>query len=70
MRKAGVPESGIREITDHSTPEMLGRHKSIDAADAKQEVERMELLIRNVDQNVDQVVYNEKKRVTKIGQPP
>jgi len=49
------------EITGHSTREMFDRYNRIDLDDAREAVERMGVFFRNVDQNVDQVVYNAKK---------
>lgn len=40
MRKAGVPESVIMEITGHSTREMFDRYNTIDADDAKEAIQR------------------------------
>ena len=59
MRKAGVQESVIMEITDHSSREMFDRYNTIDAEDRREAVNRFEGFlksgIQNVDQNVDQV---------------
>jgi integrase len=41
MRKAGVQESVIMEITGHSTREMFDRYNTIDLDDTKQAMERM-----------------------------
>ena len=58
MRKAGVPESVIMEITGHSTREMFDRYNTIDADDAKEAISKLEGFLQsekpNVDQNVDQ----------------
>ena len=58
MRKAGVPESVIMEITGHSTREMFDRYNTIDADDAKEAIRKFEKFLQsaksNVDQNVDQ----------------
>jgi len=40
MRKAGVPESVIMEITGHSTREMFDRYNTIDEADCKQAMDK------------------------------
>jgi len=59
MRKAGVQESVIMEITGHSSREMFDRYNTIDAEDRREAVNRFESFlkagIQNVDQNVDQV---------------
>ena len=39
MRKAGVPESVIMEITGHTTREMFDRYNTIDKADLKKAIE-------------------------------
>ncbi len=41
MRKAGVPESVIMEITGHETREMFDRYNSVDAGDMKTAVDTM-----------------------------
>lgn len=43
MRKAGVSESIIMEITGHSTREMFDRYNTVDMDDAKEAVDQMEL---------------------------
>ena len=59
MRKSGVQESVIMEITGHSSSEMFDRYNTIDADDAKEAIRKFEGFFRseklNVDQNVDQV---------------
>jgi integrase len=42
MRKAGVPESVIMEITGHSTREMFDRYNSVDDDDRYQAISRLE----------------------------
>jgi len=54
MRKAGVPESVIMEMTGHSTREMFDRYNTIDEEDIKNAVRRLTSFLQNVDQNVDQ----------------
>lgn len=54
MRKAGVPESVIMEITGHSTREMFDRYNRIDEDDTRKAVEQFQGFIANVDQTVDQ----------------
>ncbi|SPF42642.1 conserved hypothetical protein [Syntrophobacter sp. SbD1] len=54
MRKAGVPESVIMEITGHSTREMFDRYNKIDHEDRRQAVDSMSYFLRNLDQTLDQ----------------
>ena len=54
MRKAGVPESVIMDITGHSTREMFDRYNTVDLKDSQQAVDQMEVFLQSVDQNVDQ----------------
>jgi len=54
MRKAGVAESVIMEITGHSTREMFDRYNTIDDDDTRQAVDQMQAFLRNVDHSVDQ----------------
>ena len=41
MRKAGVPESVIMEITGHSTREMFDRYNTVDHKDLKEASKQM-----------------------------
>ena len=54
MRKAGVVESVIMEITGHSTREMFDRYNTIDEEDVRKAVDQLEVFFGNVDQTVDQ----------------
>jgi integrase len=54
MRKAGVPESVIMEITGHSTRAMFDRYNTIDVEDTRRAVDQMGAYLESVDQNVDQ----------------
>ena len=55
MRKAGVAESVIMEITGHSTREMFDRYNTIDGEDLRQAISQLRgYLQQNVDQGVDQ----------------
>lgn len=54
MRKAGVPESVIMEITGHSTREMFLRYDTVDETDTRNAVDQFEGFLKSVDQNVDQ----------------
>ncbi len=47
MRKAGVAESVIMEITGHSTREMFDRYNTIDHDDRRQAVDRMSTFLTN-----------------------
>jgi integrase len=58
MRKAGVSESVIMEITGHSTREMFDRYNTIDEDDSRKAVEQMTTFLQSVDQTVDQVQKN------------
>jgi len=67
MRKAGVTESVIMEITDHSTREMFDRYNTVDRDDKRQAINAFQGFLRNVpqsvDQSVDQTGKNEKVRL-------
>lgn len=54
MRKAGVQESVIMDITGHSTREMFDRYNTIDLDDAKDAMKKFEGFLANVAQNVTQ----------------
>jgi integrase len=63
MRKAGVAESVIMEITGHSTREMFDRYNTIDADDARDALERFRgYLNRNASASVTQNVTQEAKK--------
>ena len=59
MRKAGVPESVIMDITGHSTREMFDRYNTIDEEDTRKAVDQLQEFL-NVDHIVDQVAEYEK----------
>ena len=59
MRKAGVPESVIMQITGHSTREMFDRYNTIDTEDTRRAIDQLQAYLANVDQNVDQVPKKE-----------
>ncbi len=61
MRKSGVPESVVMNITGHSTREMFLRYDTVDAKDIKKAVNQMEGFLESVDQTVDQVPIKAKK---------
>lgn len=54
MRKAGVPESVIMEITGHSTREMFDRYNTVDIEDTRQAVSQLGFYLENVRQTVRQ----------------
>ena len=54
MRKAGVPESVIMEITGHVTREMFDRYNTVDREDMHQAVEKMDIFLSDVTQSVTQ----------------
>lgn len=60
MRKAGVHESVIMQITGHATREMFDRYNTVDEDDAKEAVRKFQGFIASVDQNVDQVAISGK----------
>ena len=61
MRKSGVPESVVMNITGHSTREMFLRYDTVDAKDIKKAVNQMEGFLESVDQTVDQVPIKAKE---------
>ena len=65
MRKSGVPESVIMNITGHSTREMFDRYNTIDIKDTRKAINQMEVFLQSVDQNVDQRPKNDKKRISR-----
>jgi hypothetical protein len=61
MRKAGVQESVIMEVTGHSTREMFDRYNSIDEDDTRKAVDQLTAFLESVDHPVDQADENDKK---------
>ena len=53
MRKTGVFESVIMEITGHSTREMFDRYNTIDEDDARKAVNQFERFAESVNQTVN-----------------
>ena len=51
MRKAGVPESVIMQITGHSTREMFDRYNVIDEDDTRDAMNKLEGFLKNGYQN-------------------
>ena len=63
MRKAGVPESVIMQITGHNTREMFDQYNTTDADDARDAVDMFEgYLDRNGSASVTQTVGQEAKK--------
>jgi integrase len=61
MRKAGVADSVIMDITGHSTREMFDRYNTIDEDDVRKAVNQFERFIESVNQTVNKTeVKNEK----------
>jgi hypothetical protein len=54
MRKAGIPESVIMEITGHSTREMFDRYNTIDDEDRKGDLKTCCAFLASVRQRVRQ----------------
>jgi integrase len=54
MRKAGVAESVIMNITGHATREMFDRYNKIDLEDTQKGVNQMEMFLKSIDQTIDQ----------------
>jgi integrase len=54
MRKAGVQESVIMEVTGHSTREMFDRYNTIDEDDTRKAVDQLSAFLNSVDHPVDQ----------------
>lgn len=63
MRKAGVSESVIMEITGHSTREMFDRYNTVDEEDKRKAVEQLEGYFENVYQTFTKTDKNKKKRI-------
>jgi hypothetical protein len=57
MRKAGVPESVIMEITGHSTREMFDRYNTIDEEERRRAIMKLEGFFRKSSASVYQIVY-------------
>lgn len=70
MRRAGVQESVIMDITGHSTREMFDRYNTVDEADAKKASKTLEVFLASVDQTVDQEKNHTRKSKLPNGQKP
>ena len=64
MRKAGIQESVIMEITGHSTREMFDRYNKIDEDDTRKAINQLEVFFSDVAQSV---ALNEKSNKKEIG---
>ena len=62
MRKAGVQESVIMDVTGHSTREMFDRYNTIDEDDTRKAVDQLSAFLNSVDHPVDQVEKVEQKK--------
>ncbi len=62
MRKAGVSESVIMEITGHSTREMFDRYNRIDEDDTRKAIVQLETFF----ENIDQILTKTKNRHLKV----
>jgi integrase len=60
MRKAGVAESVIMEITGHSTRQMFDRYNTVDDQDKKLALDQLQGYFANLDQTLDQTAKSEK----------
>ena len=60
MRKAGVPESVVMEITGHSTRQMFDRYNTVDLDDTRAAIGQLQDHLANVDQTVDHIKENGK----------
>jgi integrase len=63
MRKAGVQESVIMDVTGHSTREMFDRYNTIDEDDTRKAVDQMMTFLKNVDHPVDHSVKIDQKKI-------
>ena len=63
MRKAGVQESVIMDVTGHSTREMFDRYNTIDEDDTRKAVDQMTAYLKNVDHPVDQADKIDQKKI-------
>jgi integrase len=78
MRKAGVPESVIMEITGHSRKGVIARYDQIDLEDKRRAIEtlakyRTSLLEgseKNLNQNLNQTPFEKKNEVIQISANP
>jgi len=59
MRKAGIPESVIMDVTGHSTREMFDRYNTIDTEDRKRAINQFQAFLHSSSESVYQTVYQE-----------
>ncbi|MEA3358557.1 MAG: tyrosine-type recombinase/integrase [Thermodesulfobacteriota bacterium] len=55
MRKAGVPESVIMQITGHLIREMFDRYNTVDSRDTRQAIDQLQHYLQN--KNIDQKTF-------------
>jgi len=60
MRKAGVPESVIMEITGHATREMFDRYNTVDSQDKKLGINQLKNFLASPGANSSEDLVNEK----------
>lgn len=65
MRKAGVPESVIMEITGHSTREMFDRYNTVDEDDARKAIDQLEVFFASGPQSGPQKSKENKREKEK-----
>ena len=65
MRKAGVPESVIMNITGHSTREMFDRYNSIDTDDTREAIEQLSGYFQKSLQSAYKTAQNDEKNSRK-----
>jgi integrase len=58
MRKAGVQESVIMDITGHSTREMFDRYNTVDIEDRREAVRKLEGFLTSESANIDKTLTN------------
>lgn len=63
MRKAGVQESVIMDITGHASRDMFDRYNTVDEDDTRKAVDQFSGFIDSVDHFVDQVGQNNLEKV-------
>ena len=70
MRKAGVPESVIMQITGHATREMFDRYNTIDSEDARRALSQLQDYFQNFYKtftNQENSGNTEKEEITQLG---
>jgi|GEM_PF-124603 len=69
MRKAGVHDSVIMEITGHSTTEMFHRYNTVDVEDRTQAVNQMGAYLQVLDKTLDNESQDKKKELANSANP-